>query len=82
MFGCPSYVLTLADERLKLDPHSKKYIFLGHSNEVKGYRLWDLEAQKTVFNRDVVFDENHILEPSNEQGCQNPIGKTILEKTG
>ena len=41
IFGCLSYVLKLADERPKLDPKSKKCIFLGYSNEVKGYRLWD-----------------------------------------
>ena len=44
IFGCPGYVLTPADERSKLDPKSIKCIFLGYSNEVKGYRLWDPEA--------------------------------------
>ena len=67
IFGCPGYVLTPTDERSKLDPKSIKCIFLGYSTEVKGYRLWDLEAQKILFSWDVVFDQNHMLKPSNEQ---------------
>ena len=81
IFGCPGYVLTPADERSKLDLTSIKCIFLGYSNEVKGYRLWDPKAQKIVFSRDVVFDKNHMLKPSNEQADHNSSGKKVSEKT-
>ena len=81
IFGCPGYVLTPADERSNLDPKSIKCIFLGYNNEVKGYRLWNPEAQKIVFSKDVVFDENHMLKPSNEQVDQNSSGKKVSEKT-
>ena len=38
-FGCPVYVMYIAQERAKLDPKSRRYIFLGYVDGVKGYRL-------------------------------------------
>lgn len=29
---------------------------------LKGFTLWDLEARKMVFNRDVVFDEKYMVQ--------------------
>ena len=37
IFGCPAYVMYNDQERTKLDPKSKKCIFLGYANRVKGY---------------------------------------------
>ena len=31
------------EERRKLDPKAKKFIFLGYGEETKGYRLYDSE---------------------------------------
>ena len=41
IFGCPGYVHVPGDERSKLDPKSKKCIFLGYKRGVKGYKFWD-----------------------------------------
>src|ERR1044072_4585693 len=41
VFGCSVYVMYNSQERTKLDPKSRKCIFLGYVNGVKGYRLWD-----------------------------------------
>uniref|UniRef100_A0A2N9FQZ7 Integrase catalytic domain-containing protein n=1 Tax=Fagus sylvatica TaxID=28930 RepID=A0A2N9FQZ7_FAGSY len=49
------------EDRSKLDPKSKKCIFLGFKKGVKGYKLWDPVAQKVVISRDVVFDEKWSL---------------------
>ena len=57
IFGCPAYMLVSGDERSKLDSKSKKCIFLGLEKGVKGFKLWDPEARKRMFSRDVVFDE-------------------------
>ena len=57
IFGCPAYMLVSGDERSKLDSESKKCIFLGFEKGVKGFKLWDPEARKRMFSRDVVFDE-------------------------
>ncbi|KAH9647728.1 hypothetical protein KPL70_025300 [Citrus sinensis] len=37
-FGCPVYVMYNAQERTKLDPKSKRCIFLGYADGVKGYQ--------------------------------------------
>jgi hypothetical protein len=41
----------------KLDLKSRKCVFLGYTDGVKGYRLWDPTAHKVVINRDVIFAE-------------------------
>ncbi|KAL4327456.1 hypothetical protein AHAS_Ahas13G0101900 [Arachis hypogaea] len=39
IFGCPVYVMYNSHERTKLDPKSRKCIFLGYTDGVKGYRM-------------------------------------------
>ncbi|KZV36173.1 hypothetical protein F511_29175 [Dorcoceras hygrometricum] len=41
-FGSPVYVLYNEQERPKLDSKSRKCIFLGHADGVKGFLLWNL----------------------------------------
>ena len=57
IFGNPAYVLIPSDERTKIDPKSKKCVFLGYEKGVKGFKFWDLVAKKRMISRDVVFDE-------------------------
>ncbi|KAL0371815.1 UNVERIFIED_CONTAM: hypothetical protein Scaly_0863100 [Sesamum calycinum] len=71
IFGCSAYVHAPSDERLKLDPKSKKCIFLGYKKGVKGYKFWDPAARKMVISRDAVFDEQSML-----QQHQNEMSKT------
>ena len=59
-FGCPVYVMYNAQERIKLDLKSKKYIFLGYTDKVKGYCLWDPTAHKIVISKDVIFVEDQL----------------------
>ncbi|KAG6755903.1 hypothetical protein POTOM_039311 [Populus tomentosa] len=40
------YMMYNTQEVNKLDSKSRKCVFLGYANEVKGYRLWDLTAHK------------------------------------
>ena len=60
IFGCLVYVMYNSQERSKLDPKSRKCIFLGYADNVKGYRLWDPTAHKVVVSRDVTFAENEL----------------------
>jgi hypothetical protein len=60
VFGCPVYVMYNSQERTKLDPKSRKCIFLGYADGVKGYRLWDPTTHKIIVNRDVIFAENEL----------------------
>jgi hypothetical protein len=55
IFGSPVYVIYNTQEVSKLDSKSRKCVFLGYADGVKGYRLWDLTAHKVVINRDVIF---------------------------
>ena len=64
-FGCEAYALTPKNQRSKLDPKSKKCIFVGYDDVTKGYRLWDPSARKIVIGRDVTFDESSLIKSKN-----------------
>jgi hypothetical protein len=44
-------------QRTKLDNRSVKCIFLGVSEESKGYRLFNPITKRVVVSRDVIFEE-------------------------
>jgi transposase InsO family protein len=57
IFGCNAMVHIPKERRQKLDPKSRKLIFVGYSDCVKGYRFIDPKTKMTVTSRDVVFLE-------------------------
>ena len=57
VFGCDEYVHVPKEKRTKLDNKSERCIFIGYKDGLKGYKLWNLETRKVVYNRDVVFRE-------------------------
>ena len=71
VFGCPTYVHILSEERSKLDPKSRQCIFLEYGKGVKSYKFWDPTANKVVINKNVVFDENFMLK--NIQGKEQQV---------
>ena len=50
------------EQRSKLDDKATPCIFIEYRDEEFGYRLWDLEMQKIVKSRDVVFHEHETIE--------------------
>jgi hypothetical protein len=58
VFGCVAYAHVPDELRRKLDNKGQKCIFVGCSEETKGYKLYDLVARKVIINRDVQFVEN------------------------
>jgi hypothetical protein len=49
----------IPDEKRKaLQPKSEKCIFVGYSEDVKGYRLLQSHCNEIIIRRDVKFDEN------------------------
>ncbi|CAA0839680.1 cysteine-rich RLK (RECEPTOR-like protein kinase) 8 [Striga hermonthica] len=54
-FGCLVYAVNTLPSRSKLDPRSHKCVFIGYVAGCKGYHLYDLENNKVIISRDVVF---------------------------
>jgi hypothetical protein len=80
VFECLMYVMYNSYERTKLDSKSRKCIFLGHANNVKGFLHLNPIARKVVVSRDVLFTENKLR---NEQKNDNISKETtkIKEKS-
>ena len=57
IFDCDTYAHVPKDERAKMDPKTKRCIFLGYGENTKGYRLYDKEKKRVFFSRDVAFNE-------------------------
>ncbi|CAN1170240.1 Retrovirus-related Pol polyprotein from transposon TNT 1-94 [Linum perenne] len=57
VFGSVCYVLTPSQFQSKLDPKSKKCVFIGYASNQKGYKYFDPLTQKTQVSKDVSFWE-------------------------
>ncbi|KAK2994415.1 hypothetical protein RJ640_009642 [Escallonia rubra] len=57
VFGSIAYVHVPDQQRNKLDDKSEKFIFIGYSQESKGYKLYNPVDKKMKVSRDVTLDE-------------------------
>ncbi|XP_074306515.1 uncharacterized protein LOC141641765 [Silene latifolia] len=48
----------------KLEPRAKKGVFVGYGDGVKGYRIWSPSEGRIILSRNVVFDENSMVNPT------------------
>ena len=70
IFGCPAYYHVTES---KLDLRAKKAVFMGFSEGVKAFRLWNPESKKIILSRDVTFDEAVMLKQKTpEKENENP----------
>jgi hypothetical protein len=58
VFGSVAWAHILDEKRKALQPKSEKCIFVGYSEDVKGYRLLQPHCNEIIIRRDVKFDEN------------------------
>ena len=58
IFRSIAFAHVSAELRRKLDEKSVKYIFIGYSEQTKGYRLLNPITNKLVVSRDVIFKED------------------------
>jgi len=56
-FGYISYVHVELDRKSKLDPKSKRCIFIEYGTSEYGCRFWDPENLKILKHKNVVFNE-------------------------
>jgi len=61
IFECPVYAHA---SNGKLEPRTKKCIFMDYAHRLKGYRLWctDPRSPNFLISRDVIFDETAMLQ--------------------
>ncbi|KAG5884385.1 hypothetical protein JTB14_026485 [Gonioctena quinquepunctata] len=57
-FACAAYLLIPRQKRSKLDPRSKKLVFVGCDKISTNYRLFDPNTRKGIILRNVMFLEN------------------------
>jgi len=69
-----------------LDSKSKKCIFIGYKDGLKGYKLWNLFTRKVVYNRDVVFREGkdvikHEVQPKEPEKIEFEVKEEESDST-
>ncbi|KAK3011850.1 hypothetical protein RJ639_010446 [Escallonia herrerae] len=57
VFGSICFVHVPKSDRTKLDPKSKKCLFIGYDLNRKGWRCMDIVTKRCITSRNVVFDE-------------------------
>lgn len=59
IFGCIAYAHVPDQRRTKLEDKRVKCIFLGVSDQSKGYKLYNPNTKKIIISCDVIFDEQN-----------------------
>jgi len=66
IFGCITYSYIPKEKRTKLEPTTKKGIFVGYSETSKALRIYIPAQRKVVVRRDVKFEEDRAFRRSRE----------------
>lgn len=67
IFGSPAYAHLAEDQRVKLDYKARKYVFIGYTEGIKGYKLYDPNSRTTTHARSVIFHKQFLLTSTAEQ---------------
>ena len=79
VFGCLGYAHIPKDERRKFDTKARKCMLLGYGETTKGYRLYDMDRQKVIYSRDIVFDESKHAQEESMTDNSVPAGLVYME---
>lgn len=83
VFGSIAYALNQSPNKDKFDEKGEKMLFVGYSDESKGYRLLNPENKKIVVSRDVIFDETTTwIWPQNESSLPTAIPDVFHMESG
>nr|CAI72292.1 putative polyprotein [Phytophthora infestans] len=78
VFGSQGYAHVNDVIRTKLEPKSFKCTFLGYAENVKGYRVYDMDASKVKVTRSVKLDEREV---GGIYDTQSPASGTVIHVT-
>ena len=76
IFSCPAYSLVESQKRNKLESKSKRCYFISFTKRTKTYKFWDLEKKSAFVSRDVIFDEELMLQEKSKME-DNVQGETL-----
>ena len=77
-FWCSVYILDRTSHKGKFEKKTKNGVFLGYSEESKGYRVWIPSEHKVEISRDVEFSEDKSpLSVNSSTKIDVPLVKTI-----
>jgi hypothetical protein len=66
IFGCHVYIHIPKEKRTKMEPSGKKGVFMGYSENSKGYRIYVPGQRQIEVSRDVTFHEEAAFKKSRE----------------
>lgn len=61
IFGCVCYVHVNENKCTKLDPRSRKCVFLGYKNGTKGYIVFDIKRREIAISQNIIFNETKFV---------------------
>lgn len=87
-FRCLCFTINTSPHKSKFEPRAFKCIFLGYVSGMKTYKLYDLNSNKILISRDVIFHEDffpyHLLQNNLSQNSLvllNPISEPNYSST-
>jgi len=69
-----------SQKRNKLESKSKKCIFIRFTKRVKGFRLWDPKTRSDFTTRDVIFNEESMLEDKSNTEDKEQGGASVVQQ--